>query len=187
MHTYPAGPDHDVAVLPGAPDAEARRAEARETFLGSTRALPICAREFERLADDIARQAAAADVGSAELKAEVRRAPGRCIVQLGPVALTVSWVRARAGTVSEGRLLVVEWQGTVGRGTERIPERGLAPLAGKPATLLREDVLMVDATSERDWRWRRESAPAVGYDSRELAALCVRSLVATLRAESGRA
>ena len=86
----------------------------REDFLDSHRALAVCAREFDRLAEDISKRVADLEDEAKGLKAEVRRSPGRCIVQLGPVALTVSWLRTRAETVSQGRLLIVEWNGTVG-------------------------------------------------------------------------
>ena len=155
----------------------------RPSFLTTHKAVAACTREFDRLTEGVTRGISALR-GMVEETPTVRTSPGRCIVQLGPVALTVSWVRASVDTVSEGRLLIVEWAGTVARGAERVPERGLAPRSGaKPATLLREDVLMADATNEGDWRWRREAAPGAGYTSSELAAHCVDSLLATLRSQ----
>src|SRR5436189_268439 len=74
----------------------------------------VCAREFDRLADDVAKRVTDLADDAKGLKPDVRRSPGRCIVQLGPVALTLSWLRTRAETVSQGRLLIVEWHGTVG-------------------------------------------------------------------------
>jgi hypothetical protein len=56
----------------------------REDFLDSHRALAVCAREFDRLADDISKRVADLEDDAKGLKAEVRRSPGRCIVQLGP-------------------------------------------------------------------------------------------------------
>src|SRR6185369_4457499 len=79
-----------------------------------SRAVAICAREFERLADGIAKRAATLGE-KAGTKAEVQRMPDRCIVQLGPVALSVSWVRERVDTVATGRLMIAEWNGTVVR------------------------------------------------------------------------
>ena len=45
----------------------------------------------------------------------VRRSPARCLVQLGPVALTVAWLQRAQGTVADGELLVVVWRGEVAR------------------------------------------------------------------------
>jgi hypothetical protein len=157
-------------------NAEAeRRRTARDAYLQSPRALPVCTRELDRLAAAVEERAKAlaAHLGTT---VEIRRAPGRCIVQLGPVALTLSWVRDRADTVANGCLLVGEWEGIVARGANRVPERSLDPYLGKTATMLREVELIADATEEKDWRWRRTGADAEGYDSRELAERSVESL-----------
>lgn len=170
------------AVMLADDDAEHRTIK-RDAFLGSSRALPIFTREFERLTDDIAERVASADTTLSGAVAEVRRTPRRCIVQLGPVALTVSWIRDHADTVAAGRLLVAEWRGIVARGAPGAPERARADRA-PAATLLREVVLMADATGEPDWRWRPEQAAHAGYASPDLAALCVDSLLLSL-AEHG--
>src|SRR6266550_4429625 len=97
-----------------AANAGTKRAQDAATFLGSSRAVAVCAREFDRLADSIAKRAVT--IGEkAGTKAEVQRMPDRCIVQLGPVALSVSWVRERVDTVATGRLMIAEWNGTVVR------------------------------------------------------------------------
>ena len=67
----------------------------KEDFLDSHRALAVCAREFDRLAEDVAKRVAELEDESKGWKADVRRSPGRCIVQIGPVALTLSWLRTR--------------------------------------------------------------------------------------------
>ena len=155
----------------------------REHFLGTSRALQICTREFERLTNGISKRTATIDAEATGAKPEVRRTPGRCIVQLGPVALTVSWVRDRVDTVAAGRLLIVEWRGTVHRAAPRIIEDAASPVAGPVVTLVREEILMAEATGEPDWLWRREGAHHMAYTSRDLAALCVDSLVAALQEE----
>ena len=153
-------------------------------FLDSHRALAVCAKEFDQLVDEIARLAAELDTESATVQTEVRRSPNRCIVQLGPVALTISWLRSGADTISDGRLLVIEWVGTVGRGATRSPERSIErrpPGEKAPATISREVVLIAQATSADNWRWRREDSNRVSYSSSELAARCVESLAKGLR------
>lgn len=163
-----------------ASDAFNRRAQDAATFLGSSRAVAVCAREFERLADGIAKRAAT--VGEkAGAKAEVQRRPDRCVVQLGPVALSVSWIRERVDTVATGRLMIAEWQGTVVRAAQRPPEMQTKSISQRPAQLMRENILRADATGEPDWLWRRESTDDLGYASRDLAAQCVDSLLLSLR------
>jgi hypothetical protein len=163
-------------------DAGNRRAQDAATFLGSSRAVAVCAREFERLADGIAKRAAT--IGEkAGTKAEVQRMPDRCIVQLGPVALSVSWVRERVDTVATGRLMIAEWNGTVVRAAQRGPDNVSQSIAQRPgpATLMRENILRADATGEPDWLWRREATDDLGYASRDLAARCVDSLLLSLQ------
>jgi hypothetical protein len=163
-----------------ASDALNRRAADAATFLGSSRAVAVCAREFERLADGIAKRAAT--IGDkAGTKAEVQRMPDRCIVQLGPVALSVSWIRERVDTVATGRLMIAEWNGTVVRAAQRPPESVTHSVVQGPATLVRENILRADATGEPDWIWRREATADLGYASRDLAAKCVDSLLLSLQ------
>jgi hypothetical protein len=157
-----------------------KRAEVAATFLGSSRAVAVCAREFERLADTIAKRAtsAAEKVGT---KAEVQRMPDRCLVQLGPVALSVSWVRERVDTVATGRLMIAEWQGTVVRQPRPADMQTTTVVNHGPATIMSERILRADATGEPDWLWRREPVEDHGYASRDLAAHCVESLVLSLQ------
>ena len=178
MHRTPAGP------AGGDLQADLSDAESteRDAFLAMPRATLLCAREFDRLSDCIAASIAGGVSAGDIPEAEVRRAPGRCIVQLGPVGLTVSWVRARVDTVPGGRLLVIEWLGSVARGVTRIPERAASPLdRTRTAVLLTELVFAADATSEREWFWRDEARPQVRFRSPELAEQCVTSLHATMR------
>ncbi|HEX2716663.1 MAG TPA: hypothetical protein VHM67_03225 [Gemmatimonadaceae bacterium] len=152
-----------------------------QPFLGTARAQSVCNRELDRLVTTVAdRLSTAADLPGGAT-AEVRRSPGRCIVQLGPVALTMSWVRGSVDTVLNGRLMVVEWRGTVGRPNAAAPEQRIASRAAQPARVVHETVLIADATSERDWLWRREDADGVAFASTELATRCVDSLVRALR------
>jgi hypothetical protein len=157
-------------------DETNKRAEVAASFLGSSRAVAVCAREFERLADTIAKRAtsAAEKVGA---KAEVQRMPDRCLVQLGPVALSVSWVRERVDTVATGRLMIAEWQGTVVRTPRPADMQTTTTTNHGPATLVSEKILRADATGEPDWLWRREPVADLGYVSRDLAAHCVESLL----------
>ena len=155
----------------------------REDFLDSHRALAVCAREFDRLAEDISKRVMDLEDEAKGLKAEVRRSPGRCIVQLGPVALTVSWLRTRAETVSQGRLLIVEWNGTVGANGAQEYVNGVPTVAvTQTAKVVRESVFIPDATDEKSWTWRRDGKNSrKAYRSTDLAKSVITSINSTLR------
>ena len=160
----------------------------REDFLDSHRALAVCAREFDRLADDVAKRVAELEDETKGWKADVRRSPGRCIVQIGPVALTLSWLRTRAETVSQGRLLVVEWHGSVGANGQQEYVNGVPTVAvTQTAKVVRETVFLPDATDEKSWTWRREGKNArKAYKSGDLAKSCITSINGTLRESASR-
>jgi hypothetical protein len=152
----------------------------RDSYLGSHRSGPACTRELERLADDVVQRVESLERDEAAGEIEVRRGAGRCIIQLGPVALTMSWIRSRTDAVIEGRLMIMEWDGIVRRGTDQVPERAPTRHAYQPATLVREDVFVADAATEQTWRWRRDGRPLGTYTSRDLATRCLASLTARL-------
>ena len=158
----------------------------REDFLDSHRALAVCAREFDRLAEDISKRVMDLEDEAKGLKAEVRRSPGRCIVQLGPVALTVSWLRTRAETVSQGRMLIVEWNGTVGANGAQEYVNGVPTVAvTQTAKVVRESVFIPDAMDEKSWTWRREGKNGrKAYRSTDLAKTVISSINGTLRESS---
>jgi hypothetical protein len=159
---------------------EERRLRDRDSYLASHRSGPACSRELERLTDDVIQRVEALDRADEAPEIEVKRGAGRCIIQLGPVALTMSWIRSRTDAVIEGRLMIMEWDGVVRRGTDHVPERAPVRHAGRPATLLREDVFLADTANEQDWRWRRDGRALGTYTSRDLASRCLASLTARL-------
>jgi hypothetical protein len=159
------------AVVTAAPLDE-RSAQQRDAFLGSHRAITHLGREFDRLAAEVTKRVATVNRDDAETPLEVHRVPGRCTVQLGPVALTLSWVRTRPDTVATGRLMIIEWEGHIGRA---------ASSGGPGAVPLRETVLRADATRVDDWQWRSDEMAGYAYDSNELAAHCVESLAYALQ------
>jgi hypothetical protein len=162
--------DSDTAVGPMAMDD--RSGQQRDSFLGSHRAITHLGREFDRLATEVTKRVSTVPRGETEIPLEVHRVPGRCTVQLGPVALTLSWVRTRPDTVATGRLMIIEWEGQVNRG---------APATGPNPIPLRETVLRADATRVEDWQWKSDDVAGYAYDSTELAAHCVDSLAYALQ------
>jgi hypothetical protein len=160
--------------------SDERTVRDRDTYLASHRSGPACARELERLADDVVQRVESMQRDETAGEIEVRRGAGRCIIQLGPVALTMSWIRSRTDAVIEGRLMIMEWDGIVRRGTDQVPERAPVRHTFRPATLLREDVFVADAATEQTWRWRRDGRALGTYTSRDLATRCLASLTARL-------
>jgi hypothetical protein len=160
----------------------------KEEFLDSHRALAVCAREFDRLADDVSKRVMDLEDEAKGLKADVKRSPGRCIVQLGPVALTISWLRTRGETVSQGRLLIVEWTGTVGANGAQEYVNGVPTVAvTQTAKVVSELVYLAEASDEKSWTWRREGKNArKAYKSPELAKTVVSSVNGTLRENANR-
>lgn len=144
-----------LGTPPDRPIAGDHVRDDRPSFLESHRALAACTREFGRLADAIIHRLAADPL--AEEKPVVRQSPGRCIVQLGPVALTLTWLRSTLDSVAEGQLLVIGWRGSVAPKSSHSPERGGLHRAPLPATALWEEVLVAVAADEASWLWR---APA---------------------------
>lgn len=163
-----------------------RGAQDRPSFVASHRALAVCTREFGRLANEVTLGLTALHVAGELEKAIVVQSPGRCMVQVGPVALTMTWLRSRLDVVADGELLVVVWHGAVAPPAARFRERVLkgptATGAGPTAEALWEEVLTVDADSEESWRWQPTGAsaapdvPRTSYTSTMLAARGVERL-----------
>ena len=144
-------------------------------FLTSSRATTVCKRELEALTDELARRLAALHAAGTVEAPDVRLSPDRFLVQLGPVALTIVWLRGAGDVVSEGELMVIVWRGIAGRRAPLDLER---PGARRPAsaTALWEEVLAAAAEDEATWSWRPRSDRAASWTSVELAGRCVERL-----------
>ena len=176
--------DH-IAVRPTDARAnDARANDARPDFITSYRATAACTRELGRLHEDIAAALAAwrapflaAGVSVPE-EPVVRRSPARCLVQLGPVALTVAWLQRAQGTVADGELLAVVWRGEVAVRTPQGFERSYDRAGATSAIALWETVLVAVAENETQWGWIPAGKPGVAVSSATLAARCVERLCA---------
>ena len=149
---------------------------SRQPFLATHRALAACVREFGRLSDEVVEGVLALPHANGEHKATARQSPGRCIVQLGPVALTIAWLRGAHDSVATGELLVIVWRGAVAPRQHGQPERPLVGRAPLAATPLWEQVLTAVADSEASWAWQPRDTGVAGCSSTELAARCVERL-----------
>jgi hypothetical protein len=155
-----------IAHVPGASD--------RQPFLASSRAAAACTREFARLSDEV--RHGVAMLPALREKAVTRQSPDRCIVQLGPVALTMAWLQSGHESVATGELLVIVWRGAVAPVNRYQPERPSTGAAPRAATSLWEQVLTVVGDSETTWAWQPRDADIGRCSSTELAARCVERL-----------
>jgi hypothetical protein len=164
--------------------ADTRTDDVRGSFLTSHRAAAACARELARLHDAIVDGLTAWGVGTvregddaslADAPA-VRRTPGRCLVQVGPVALTVAWLQRAHDTVAGGELLVVVWRGAVAVQTMRGFEHTADRAGASSATPVWERVLTVTADSEAEWSWIPAGMADVTLSSASLADQCIERL-----------
>ena len=164
--------------------SDVRTQDTRSDFVTSYRANAACTRELGRLHDEIVaaleawRSSQVAMGASVPEEPVVRRSPARCLVQLGPVALTVAWLQRAPGTVADGELLAVVWRGEVAVRTPQGFERSYDRAGASSATALWETVVVADAPSEILWKWAPPGAPDDATSSAELAARCVERLCA---------
>ena len=159
--------------------SDARAHDAHADYTSSYRANAACVRELTRLHEEIADALSGAQgPADASIPDEpvVRRSPARCLVQLGPVALTVAWLQRAQGTVADGELLVVVWRGEVAVRTPQGFERAHQHSGASSATALWESVLVVSAKSETEWGWVTAAGEGEALTSAALAQRCVERL-----------
>jgi hypothetical protein len=137
---------------------------ADQPFMSKPRAVTTFKREFDELTAELTDRVKVEKDRSADCRAELHCAPQRLVVQLGEVGLSVSWVAARSGDLSEGRLLVIEWEGAIAHGGGIRGTRTAKPK--------RERVFRAEATGPEDWCWREEAKDGRAYSSRKLAGQC---------------
>jgi hypothetical protein len=148
----------------------------RPSFLTTHRALSVCTHELELLALSVVRGVAAlTDAGLAE-KSKDRLSPGRCIVQLGPVALTITWLRSTMGSVADGDLLAIVWRGPVAPAGQHLPERTTTRRPPMAVTSLWEEVFVAAGTDQASWAWQLKTDATASYSSVDIAAHCVERL-----------
>lgn len=145
-------------------------------FVASHRAVSACTRELAHVTSGVTYGISTLHVAGIHEKAVTRQSPGRCIVQLGPVALTITWLRGTLGTIADGELLVAVWEGVVAPPMRGEPERAPTARRSAPPTVLWEEVLVVSAADEASWCWRAPGVQVGGYTSLALADACVAQL-----------
>jgi hypothetical protein len=178
-HVFPGGPmtgRPSTERVPGARHSDSEERHEHQPFLNTYRAVAACAREFARLSDDVLEGVVALAATGIADKPVVRQAPGRCIVQLGPVALTIAWLRGAQDSIVAGELLIVVWRGSVAKRLMHAPERAPIIPAATTATELWTEVFSAEATDEASWLWRPSSSSELPWSSARLATHCVGQL-----------
>ncbi len=171
-----------IQNAPEQPAADIRDPMSRHAFLSSHRALAVCTREFSRLSDELISAAKEFAKEHAMEVPTVRKAPDRCIVQLGPVALTVAWLRNGSDSPAAGELLAIVWHGVIAPRGDHMPERQNARHVPTAPVSVWEETLVPSATSEASWHWHPVDLSREGYASPELAARCLDQLHKALTA-----
>lgn len=158
------------------PGRDRRPYGERAPYLTTFGALAACTRELSRLSDELFAQTATLAEALAVPPAAVRRPPGRCLIQLGPVALTAVWLRSTLDSAATGQLMVNVWRGAVAPRRRHRAERPGEERSPEPATLLWERVLTAVAADERTWVWQCASTDEMPIRSEALARMCVARL-----------
>jgi hypothetical protein len=145
-----------------ADDAGHRWPEPPAPFLSQQRAQSALRHELDSLAGALEHVIDEAQVAQPDRIFELNVLPQRLIARLDDVAVSFSWLAGRTPSVSDGSLLVIEWQG-VAPGL-----RGVTSL--RTATVLHERSYIADGDAPDAWRWRSVDAVAHPYSSANLVA-----------------
>jgi hypothetical protein len=145
-------------------------------FLTTHRAVAVCARELIHLTEEIVAAVTALRDSLGVEKEVVRKPPGRCMVQLGPVALTAVWLRGNADSIASGQLLVNVWEGNVAPPIDHSWERSGRERNSQPARLVWEMVLVASADAESSWAWIPSVADSAPISASQLASTCAEQL-----------
>lgn len=164
----------EITMAPAAPDQ--RSYYERTPYLTTHRALAACTRELSRLSDEVIAGTATLSATLATPPAVIRRPPGRCLIQLGAVALSIVWLRSTLDSVATGELMVNVWHGAIAPRLHHRSERPGEVRTPPPATLLWERVLTAIAVDEQTWAWQPIAADELPLDSAALARLSVEHL-----------
>jgi hypothetical protein len=132
-----------------------------QPYMNQPRAQTALRRELDTLTTELASRVKAVSADRADGSVEFHSSPQRLVVQLGSVGLSLSWVAARSGNLSDGRLLVIEWAGSITHG------RGMG--GSKTASPTHEQSFRPEAKGPEDWCWRAEGTVGTSYSSRDLA------------------
>lgn len=167
-----------------------RDAESQHAFLRSQRARSTCAREVTRVGELVLEGAARLARTHGLALPDARPSADRILVQLGPVALSLAWLKVgKVDTPDNGQLLAIAWRGVLAArgGVTYAPERTAVAARTAAPVALWEQALAPSATSPDDWHWHAQGLDEAGHTSDEVAARCIEELRTALEAALGEA
>jgi hypothetical protein len=164
----------DVAVTPVA------RVANKKPYLTTHPAVAASGREFTRLATFVADGIVALHLEDPTHAMKIRRSPYRTIMQVGPVAITVTWLRDRENSAAGSELLVAVWRGAIAASGGHQFERPASPATPATAAIIWEAQYVADAADEISWMWRSAVADEPLLPSSEVAERCIAELVRAL-------
>jgi hypothetical protein len=150
-----------LTPAPDAPTGEHRWGDAPPPYLSQPRSQSSLRRELDALETALGSCVGAKPEPNKNRGPQMHSSPRRLVVQLGDIGLSFSWVAGRTDHVSDGRLLVIEWDGVVAS------RRGMG--SAQTATARRERVYRAEATGPDNWRWRADDESGEAYSSAHLA------------------
>lgn len=167
MTTY----QRDDAPSPIVPSGSARSSglHERPPFLATHRAISACTREFAALIKELIAGVTTLAAHAHAGKPVVRQSPDRCVLQVGDVALTVTWLRNGSDYPQHGQLLGIIWRGVVAPRAQYSAERVNARSLNATPVAEWEESLVATASCPDSWRWARDTM-SDGLTSVQLAA-----------------
>ena len=149
-------------------------------FLTSHRAHAAATREFGRVTSALVEALRQVARSRGDGAPDVRMAPNRCIVQLGPLAMTVTHLQTASARPAGGQVLAILWQGQIAARGDHVPERLHARVVPPPPVSVWEESYDPEAESESSWHWCPLSAHERRLTSVELAGQCEAAVRAAL-------
>lgn len=164
-----------------------RDAESQHAFLRSQRAKATCTREVQRVAEGVVAGATRLAQAHGLAIPTTKPSPDRIMVQLGPVAVSLAWLKGGGSDAPVGgELLAIVWKGALAaRGGAFTPERVAAPVRTIAPVTVWEEALTPSATTPEDWHWHAHGLESAGHTSDEVAARCVAALRSALESALG--
>ena len=135
--------------------------EGPPPFLSQPRAFSSLRRELDALAVALTPPSRPKSEG-VDPTVELQTLPNRLVLRLKDVGISFSWVAGRMGTVADGRLLVMQWEGATPH------TRGVGSL--RFAKAVRECTYRPESDGPEDWRWRADAQNGRACSTQHLAA-----------------
>ena len=133
-------------VISNAP-REHRWPDPPTPYLGQSRAQGALRRELDALCAELEPRFDVKRDPASDHILELYKLPHRVVARVDGVGVSFSWVAGAHGTVADGRLMVIEWNGIAAT-------RGSGAM--RTAKAVREVVYVPEATAAENWRWRME-------------------------------